>query len=297
MHAPPAPFQGRIQELPPPAAAPAQKKKPTSKKSKTTTSSKKQRGGQFDTKELKSFFNTMEKILPIGFREWEVVLKEHNKDWSVKEREVRGLRQKFNRLNASKLPTGDPNCPWDVKWAKQLKRKIDEKADANLLNDVSEAEDDDDAGDEEDATTPVEDDDEAPTTTNNNNNNTSSSSSDDMMITPTNLNRSKDNFGRTPISAHMSRNKSKRKYSNNTSVSPVDDTSSSMAEFMQMQLLMERKKEEREEKRRQTEREEDRRREDRMMMMMMAMMSGNKQMMEDMMTRSTTRSTTNDDDE
>jgi len=296
MHAPPAPFQGRIQELPPPAAAPAQKKKPTSKKSKTTTSSKKQRGGQFDTKELKSFFNTMEKILPIGFREWEVVLKEHNKDWSVKEREVRGLRQKFNRLNASKLPTGDPNCPWDVKWAKQLKRKIDEKADANLLNDVSEAEDDDDAGDEEDATTPVEDDDEAPTTTNNNNNNTSSSSSDDMMITPTNLNRSKDNFGRT-ISAHMSRNKSKRKYSNNTSVSPVDDTSSSMAEFMQMQLLMERKKEEREEKRRQTEREEDRRREDRMMMMMMAMMSGNKQMMEDMMTRSTTRSTTNDDDE
>jgi len=158
MHAPPAPFQGRIQELPPPAAAaPAQKKnKPsTSKKSKTTTSSKKQHGGQFDTKELKSFFNTiMEKILPIGFREWEVVLKEHNKDWSVKEREVRGLRQKFNRLNASKLPTGDPNCPWDVKWAKQLKRKIDEKADANLLNDVSEAEDDD-AGDEEDATTPV----------------------------------------------------------------------------------------------------------------------------------------------
>ena len=217
----------------------------------------------------------MEKILPIGFREWELVLKEHCKEWSEKEREVRGLRQKFNRLNASKLPTGDPNCPWDVKWAKQLKRKIDEKADANLLNDVSEAEEEDHEEEEED-----QDDEENEQTGNNNN---SSSSSDDM-ITPTNLNRSKDNFGRT-ISAHMSRNKGKRKYSNNTttSVSPVDTVSSTMAEFMQMQMMMEKKKEEREEKRRQTEREDDRRREDRMMMMMMAMMSGNKQMMEDMM--------------
>jgi len=278
--------------LPPPATtrkSSSAAAKTTKKKSKTT-SSKKQRGGQFDTKELRSFFNTMEKILPIGFREWEVVLKQHNEQWSAKEREVRGLRQKFNRLNASKLPTGDPNCPWDVKWAKQLKRKIDEKADANLLDDVSEAEDDDEEGDEEVAT-PLDDDDDdgdedVPRATTNNNN--TSSSSDDMMITPTNLNRSKDNFGRT-ISAHMSRNKSKRKYSNSNTTcatASVDDTSRSIAEFMQMQLLMEKKKEEREEKRRQTEREEDRRRDDRMMMMMMAMMSGNKQMMEEMMTQS-----------
>jgi len=146
--APPAPFQVHHHTMgaPPPPRATNKKKPAGTKTTRTKTkpsTTKKQRGGQFDTKELRSFFNTMEKILPIGFREWELVLKEHCKEWSEKEREVRGLRQKFNRLNASKLPTGDPNCPWDVKWAKQLKRKIDEKADANLLNDVSEAEEED----------------------------------------------------------------------------------------------------------------------------------------------------------
>ena len=135
-HAPPPPaFQAA------PAAAKKKKKVKSSESNKQSKTTTKQRGGQFDTKELKSLFNTIEKILPIGLREWEVVLDQHNKVWSAKEREVRGLRQKFNRLNGSKLPTGDPNCPWDVRWAKQLKKKIDEKADSNLLNDVSEPED------------------------------------------------------------------------------------------------------------------------------------------------------------
>jgi len=237
-------------------------------------------------KELKSLFDTMEKVLPIGLREWEVVLEQHNKIWSAKEREVRGLRQKFNRLNASKLPTGDPNCPWDVKWAKQLKRKIDEKADSNLLNDVSEAEDE-----VEDDDTP-EDDDEEEEDNNNTNNNTSSSSSDDL-ITPMKLNNTKDNFGRT-ISSHMSRNKNKRKYTSKTNVPAVVDTSSAFTDFMQMQMVMEKQKEAREEKRRQAERQEDRRREDRMMMMMMAVMSGNKTMMErSMMMMTTTKERTN----
>ena len=160
-HAPPQQFRSRIMltNESTTAAPPAAAKKPATKKKQQSKNTKKQRGGQFDNKELKSFFNTMEEVLPIGLREWEVVLERHNKEWSKKEREVRGLRQKFNRLNSSKLPTGDPNCPWDVKWAKQLKRRIDEKADSNLLNDVSEAEDDDDP---EATTTPMEDESETP---------------------------------------------------------------------------------------------------------------------------------------
>ncbi len=44
------------------------------------------------------------------------------------------LKRKFKELHNKKIPTGDPNCPPAVVWAKRLRREIVEKMDGTDLN-------------------------------------------------------------------------------------------------------------------------------------------------------------------
>jgi hypothetical protein len=44
------------------------------------------------------------------------------------------LKQKFNELHYKRIPTGDPNCPPAVVWAKHLKQEKAEKMDGTDLN-------------------------------------------------------------------------------------------------------------------------------------------------------------------
>ena len=45
-------------------------------------------------------------------------------------RDLQSVRQKFNKLQASRIPTGDPTCPPAVRRAKRIHRDIEEKMDA-----------------------------------------------------------------------------------------------------------------------------------------------------------------------
>ena len=49
-------------------------------------------------------------------------------------RDALSLRQKFNTLHASTVPTGDPQCPDCIRKAKRLKVMIEERSDATNLD-------------------------------------------------------------------------------------------------------------------------------------------------------------------
>ena len=108
-----------------------------SKKRRATTDSSPQklkrpvkRGPGYTTEEVLHFLDVLEKHLPIGPAQWEAVIQEHIDAGYPEERYVVGLRRKFNGLVQRKEPTGDPNCPVEVRRAKQISRMIEEKMDA-----------------------------------------------------------------------------------------------------------------------------------------------------------------------
>ena len=81
--------------------------------------------------EILSLLNTISTHLPIGSHEWEVVASQHNENFPDKERTGPSLRQKFSQLHKVKKPTGDPTCPAEVRYAKQIFQRIEQRADAS----------------------------------------------------------------------------------------------------------------------------------------------------------------------
>ena len=77
--------------------------------------------------------------LPISGDEWRAVQQEHLTAYPDADRTVDSLRRKFSSLHRSRVPTGDPNCPAEVREAKRIKCLIIERAqiaDENDDNDV-----------------------------------------------------------------------------------------------------------------------------------------------------------------
>ena len=68
----------------------------------------------------------IKRIKPIGSEEWQAVTDEHNEDFPGRSKE--SLMKKYATLYRKKIPTGDPNCPEEVKLAKQVKYLIGQKA-------------------------------------------------------------------------------------------------------------------------------------------------------------------------
>jgi len=105
---------------------------------RTPTIEKKRRSGRgnrkkkFTETEITFLLGTIEQNLPIGPQEWERVSTEYIKEFSDMDRDRESLRRKFGQLVNSKVPTGDPLCPPDVQWAKQITRSIESKADAGM---------------------------------------------------------------------------------------------------------------------------------------------------------------------
>ena len=64
-------------------------------------------------------------------------------------RDMDSLRNKFKSLKNSRKPTGDPNCPIDVKRAKSIQRLIDNSSDTVGFDDDEEEEEENDDSDEE----------------------------------------------------------------------------------------------------------------------------------------------------
>ena len=80
-------------------------------------------GQQFRLNEVMSLLDTVLTHLPIGSHEWECVASEHNENFPDKDRTGTSIRRKFAQLNKVKMPTGDPTCPAEVRYFKQVFRK------------------------------------------------------------------------------------------------------------------------------------------------------------------------------
>lgn len=71
-------------------------------------------------------------ILPSGSNGWTRLAQEYasqalDRKWPLRDED--SLKNKFKALKNSPKPTGDPDCPWDVKLAKRLQREIDASRD------------------------------------------------------------------------------------------------------------------------------------------------------------------------
>ena len=73
---------------------------------------------------------SIQEVLPIGPLDWEKVVQMHNDQFPNMARDLQSIRRKFNKLQASRIPTGDPTCPPAVRRAKRIHRDIEEKMDA-----------------------------------------------------------------------------------------------------------------------------------------------------------------------
>ncbi|KAJ7224204.1 hypothetical protein GGX14DRAFT_350570, partial [Mycena pura] len=79
---------------------------------------------------------------PMGGRGWEKVTKEYNM-WAVKhsrpEREWKSLKNKFDSLVKTTKPTGDAECPPEVKEAKRIDQMISSKSGSHSVRDAPSA--------------------------------------------------------------------------------------------------------------------------------------------------------------
>jgi hypothetical protein len=94
------------------------------------------RGTNFSTTELETFLEFNEEHLPIGQMEWETVEQRHSLLYPEQQRTIESLKRKFRKLYNTKAPTGNPNIPPHIRKAKELKQKINDRAE------VSDGEDD-----------------------------------------------------------------------------------------------------------------------------------------------------------
>jgi hypothetical protein len=91
--------------------------------------SSKGRGVGFPVDEINVMLDCIDDILPIGMNEWEMVERRHHQVYQGVFRSKESLKRKFRTLCVMKIPTGDPNCPAEVRRAKHLYELIQRKSD------------------------------------------------------------------------------------------------------------------------------------------------------------------------
>ncbi len=104
--------------------------------------SNKKRGPSYSHQEVESLLGLVAEELPIGQEDWESVCSQHILIWDNLGRDYLSLRRKFNQLAGKKVPTGDPNCPPQVREAKRILAMIKEKAEIEVFSGSEEPEDD-----------------------------------------------------------------------------------------------------------------------------------------------------------
>lgn len=85
----------------------------------------------FRKEDLAEILHFVEEFLPAGGMEWNKVADKYNEEYADimdrTHRSSKALKTKFFELAESRKPTGDPECPPEVRLAKEIKRAIDEK--------------------------------------------------------------------------------------------------------------------------------------------------------------------------
>ena len=89
------------------------------------------RGFGFSRSEVDGLLDVIEENLAISGSEWDHVCQIHEANWPNMDRTKESLKRKFAGLYGKKIPTGDPNCPPDVKKAKHIHQAMLEKIDAS----------------------------------------------------------------------------------------------------------------------------------------------------------------------
>ena len=72
--------------------------------------------------------DAVREYLPISGLEWDLVAQRHMAYHRDEERSGDQLKKKFNKLAKTKMGTGDPNMPAEVREAKEIRRLIIEKS-------------------------------------------------------------------------------------------------------------------------------------------------------------------------
>lgn len=109
----------------------------------------KNRGVNFSEKEISDLLDAVEEFLPIGQNEWENVTQQHSALYPDRERTKETLRRKYNLLHSKGPPTGDPDCPPNVRRAKRIYYDIKKKMMAAGDDNPDKDDSDDDALDED----------------------------------------------------------------------------------------------------------------------------------------------------
>mmetsp|Transcript_6154 Transcript_6154/g.17517 ORF Transcript_6154/g.17517 Transcript_6154/m.17517 type:complete len:354 (+) Transcript_6154:1480-2541(+) len=76
--------------------------------------------------ELRHCFAILREVRPIGPDEWQQVADRHADKYPG--RDVDSIRRKYSSCHRKQVPTGDPNCPWEIREAKYIKYLIGLKA-------------------------------------------------------------------------------------------------------------------------------------------------------------------------
>ena len=134
------------------------KKKAGTKKKKVDSESIKKRGPAYDQSEIECLLELVEQQLPVISYAWEALSRDHVVYWPDTKRDAKSLKRKFDALSNSKAPTGDPNCPPNVLWAKRIRRKINDTLDyssagsgGSSFEGENDNDDDDDDDDDDDS--------------------------------------------------------------------------------------------------------------------------------------------------
>ena len=86
------------------------------------------RGIGFNANEISILLDAVEEYLPIGQNDWEMVERMHGRYFPQAGRTRESLKRKFIQLYGTKIPTGDPKCPDDIKRAKYLFEEIKKRS-------------------------------------------------------------------------------------------------------------------------------------------------------------------------
>lgn len=81
----------------------------------------------YTEEERLNFLEIIERRMPTSGTEWSLVASEHATTYPDNERDVTSIKRQYQALLRRREPTGDPNCPPDVKKAKAIDRLLKAK--------------------------------------------------------------------------------------------------------------------------------------------------------------------------
>jgi hypothetical protein len=80
---------------------------------------------------LRDFLALVEEYMPVSAQSWQLVADLHAEKYNKEKRTAESLQRKFQEVCRRTGPTGDPNCPDYIIYAKCLNRRLIEMVDAS----------------------------------------------------------------------------------------------------------------------------------------------------------------------